>query len=168
MTSFLVDIATIKKLGFVNKNVDDPIISVTLRRVQDTVMKPILSTSFYNRLIEGISNNDLNQDEVDLLNNYITPCIVAAVDYRIINALTYETRSKTVGTSRDEHMNPVTIEEKHIREEDLKRDFEVYRKALVGFLCDNDDLFPEYKDFSTDDGFLAPDKGKTRNRIRFK
>jgi hypothetical protein len=73
-----------------------------------------------------------------------------------------------VGTSRDEHMNPVTIEEKHIREEDLKRDFEVYRKALIGFLCDNDQLFPEYENYSTDDGFLAPDKGATRNRIRFK
>lgn len=168
MTSFLVDIATIKKIGFVNKNVDDPIISTTLRRVQDTLMKPILGTSFYNRLIEGISNNDLNSNEIALLNEYITPCIVAAVDYRIINALTYETRSKTLGTARDEHINPVTIEEKHIREEDLKRDFEVYRKALISYLCDNSELFPEYKNYSTEDGYIAPDKGKTRNRIRFR
>jgi len=143
MSSFLIDIATIKKLGFVNKNVDDPIISVTLRRVQDTVIKPILSTTFYNRLIEGVYN-------------------------RIINALTYETRSKTVGTARDEHINPVTIEEKHIREEDLKRDFEVYRKELIGYLCDNSELFPEYENYSTDDGGIAPDKGRTRTRVRFR
>ncbi|MFN7584108.1 MAG: hypothetical protein ACK5P0_01990 [bacterium] len=168
MSSFLIDIATIKKLGFVNKNVDDPIISVTLRRVQDTVIKPILSTTFYNRLIEGVYNDDLNADEINLLNTYITPCIVAAVDYRIINALTYETRSKTVGTARDEHINPVTIEEKHIREEDLKRDFEVYRKELIGYLCDNSELFPEYENYSTDDGGIAPDKGRTRTRVRFR
>jgi len=42
MTAFLIDIATIKKIGFVNKNVDDPIISTTLRRVQDTMILPIL------------------------------------------------------------------------------------------------------------------------------
>lgn len=168
MTSFLIDIATIKKIGFVNKNVDDPIISVTLRRVQDTLMKPILGTTLYNRLLEGVTNNDLNTDETTLLNTYITPCIVAAVDYRIINALTYETRSKTLGTARDEHINPVSIEEKHIREEDLKRDFDVYRKELIGYICDNSNLYPEYENYSTESGGIAPDSGKVRNRIRFK
>ena len=167
MTAFLIDIATIKKIGFVNKNVDDPIISTTLRRVQDTMILPILGTTFYKRLLAGITDDDLTADETNLLNNYIAPCIIAGVDYRIINALTYETRSKTVGTSRDEHINPVTIQENLMRTEDLKRDYETYRESLVGFLKDNKDLFTEYNNFVCSNENIAPDSGKVRNRVRF-
>jgi len=167
MTAFLIDIATIKKIGFVNKNVDDPIISTTLRRVQDTMILPILGTTFYKRLLAGITDDDLTADETNLLNNYIAPCIIAGVDYRIINALTYETRSKTVGTSRDEHINPVTIQENLMRTEDLKRDYETYRESLVGFLQDNRALFAEYNNFVCSNENIAPDSGKVRNRVRF-
>jgi len=167
MTAFLIDIATIKKIGFVNKNVDDPIISTTLRRVQDTMILPILGTPFYKRLLSGITEDDLTADETNLLNDYIAPCIIAGVDYRIINALTYETRSKTVGTSRDEHINPVTIQENLMRTEDLKRDYETYRESLVGFLQDNRALFAEYNNFVCSNENIAPDSGKVRNRVRF-
>jgi len=167
MTAFLIDIATIKKIGFVNKNVDDPIISTTLRRVQDTMILPILGTPFYKRLLSGITEDDLTADETNLLNDYIAPCIIAGVDYRIINALTYETRSKTVGTSRDEHINPVTIQENLMRTEDLKRDYETYRESLVGFLQDNRTLFTEYNNFVCSNENIAPDSGKVRNRVRF-
>lgn len=167
MTAFLIDIATIKKLGYVNKNVDDPILSTTLRRVQDTLILPILGTSLYNRLIAGVNNQDLNQDEVTLLNDYIRDVIVSAVDYRVINALTYETRSKTVGKARDEYIEPVTVEENLMRTDDLKRDFETYRKRLIGYLCENSNLFPEYCREDGDGDEVMPDKGRTRTRIRF-
>jgi hypothetical protein len=167
MTAFLIDIATIKKIGFVNKNVDDPIISTTLRRVQDTLILPILGTPFFKRLLQGITDDDLTADEVLLLNDYIAPCIIAGVDYRIVNALTYETRSKTVGTARDEHINPVTIQENLMRTDDLKRDYETYRESLIGFLKDNRTLFPEYDNFVCSNENIAPDSGKVRNRARF-
>lgn len=167
MTAFLIDIATIKKIGFVNKNVDDPIISTTLRRVQDTLILPILGTPFFKRLLQGITEDDLTADEVGLLNEYIAPCIIAGVDYRIVNALTYETRSKTVGTARDEHINPVTIQENLMRTDDLKRDYETYRESLIGFLKDNITLFPEYDNFVCSNENIAPDSGKVRNRARF-
>ena len=167
MTAFLIDIATIKKIGFVNKNVDDPIISTTLRRVQDTLILPILGTLFFKRLLQGITDDDLNANEIDLLNEYIAPCIIAGVDYRIVNALTYETRSKTVGTARDEHINPVTIQENLMRTDDLKRDYETYRESLIGFLQDNRTLFTEYNNFVCSNENIAPDSGKVRNRVRF-
>ena len=167
MTAFLIDIATIKKIGFVNKNVDDPIIATTLRRVQDTLILPILGTPFFKRLLQGITDEDLTADEVLLLNDYIAPFIIAGVDYRIVNALTYETRSKTVGTSRDEHINPVTIQENLMRTDDLKRDYETYRDSLIGYLKDNETLFDLYYNFVCSYENIAPDKGLVRNQIRF-
>lgn len=167
MTAFLIDIATIKKIGFVNKNVDDPIIATTLRRVQDTLILPILGTPFFKRLLEGITEEDLTADEILLLNDYIAPCIIAGVDYRIVNALTYETRSKTVGTARDEHINPVTIQENLMRTDDLKRDYETYRESLIGYLRDNETKFDLYYNFVCSNENIAPDRGLVRNQIRF-
>ena len=68
---------------------------------------------------------------------------------------------------RDEHINPVTIQENLMRTEDLKRDYETYRESLVGFLQDNRTLFTEYNNFVCSNENIAPDSGKVRNRARF-
>ena len=93
--------------------------------------------------------------------------LVAGVDYRIINPLTYETRSKTVGTTRDEHMTAVTESENNRLSDQLFRDYNVYRKTLIAYLCKNSELFPEYDDYSDTNENISPDSGKTRTNIRF-
>ncbi len=167
MTAHLINIDTIKEKGYTNYNVEDNIISTTITRVQDTMLKPILGSSLFDRLLQGVDNNDLNADEDNLLENYITPYMIAAVDYRVINPLTYEIRSKTAGTTRDEHMNPLTQSENNLLKDDLSQDLEVYRVALIGFLRRNCDLYAEYENPSCEIGDIQPDKGQTRTRIRF-
>lgn len=167
MNAFLIDIETIKKIGFVNSNVENNIISTTLRRVQDTMLRPIVGSSLYTRLLAGVDADDLNANEQTLLNDYILPVLVAGVDLRIINHLTYEIRSKTVGTTRDDHMTPVTESENNRLSDDLRADFNTYRKTLVAYLCKNETLFPEYDDTSTTNENIQPDQGKTRTNIRF-
>jgi hypothetical protein len=167
MTAYLINIETIKEKGYTNYNVEDNIISTTITRVQDTMLKPILGTTFFNRLLEGVDNNDLNADEDNLLENYITPYMISAVDYRVINPLTYEIRSKTAGTTRDEHMTPLTESENNLLKDDLFQDLEVYRAALIGFLQKYCDLYPEYENPECEPGDIQPDKGHKRTRIRF-
>lgn len=167
MSAFLIDIDTLKKIGYVNKNVENNIIATTLRRVQDTMLLPILGTTFFNHLCSAVDNTTLTIDETSLLNEYITPFLCSAVDLRIINPLTYEIRSKTVGTTRDEHINGVTISENHLLSEDLRSDMDVYRLRLVGFLKDNCLLFPSYNEFLCDFESIAPDRGEQRLRVRF-
>jgi len=167
MDAFLIDVETIKELGYVNKSVDAEMVSVTLRRVQDSMLMPILGTSFYDRLQTGVDDNDLTADETSLLQNYITPFLVAAVDFRIINPLTYEIRSKTVGLARDEHITPISMAENNLIKDDLSKDCEVYRTRLIGYLKDNCTLFTTYNEYLCSFENVAPDTGETRTRIRF-
>ena len=85
MGAFLTDIDSIKERGFVNKNVENNIITTTLRRVQDTMLLPILGTTFFKRLLQGVEDSDLTVNETTLLNDYILDFLVACVDYRIVN-----------------------------------------------------------------------------------
>lgn len=167
MNAFLIDIDTIKKIGFVNSNVENNIISTTLRRVQDTMVRPILGSSLYKRLLEGIDASDLTADETTLLNDYVAPVLIAGVDLRIINPLTYEIRSKTVGTTRDEYMTPVTESENNRLSDELRRDFEVYKSSLVVYLCKNSDLFPEYNVESETEENIHPSNNSAKVNVRF-
>jgi hypothetical protein len=167
MTAHLINIDTIKEKGYTNGNVEDNVIATTITRVQDTMLKPILGTTFFNRLIEGVDNNDLNSDETTLLDDYITPWMISAVDYRIVKPLTYEIRSKTVGQASDEHIRASNESEIASIKGELFRDLEVYRLALIGYLKENCDLFPEYSNPDCNFGDIQPDKGEKRTNIRF-
>lgn len=167
MTAHLINIETIKELGYTNYNVEDNIVSTTITRVQDTMLKPILGTSLFDRLIEGVNDNDLTADEETLLDTWIKPWLIASVDYRVIKHLTYEIRSKTAGTTRDENMNPLTESELNSLRDDLFKDIDVYRLQLIGYLKENCDLYPTYNDPTCEYGDILPDNGAKRVRIRF-
>jgi hypothetical protein len=167
MGAFLTDIDSIKERGFVNKNVENNIITTTLRRVQDTMLLPILGTTFFKRLLQGVEDSDLTTDETTLLNDYILDYLVACVDYRIVKPLSYEIRSKVVGQAKDEHIQPATQSQINELEDSLFKDMEVYREKLVGYLKDNCTLFTEYNEYICSFENIAPDNGEARTRIRF-
>lgn len=167
MNPYLCDIRAIKKIAYTNQNVDDTMITSVLIRVQDILIRPILGTTFYKRLLTAINTSDLNADESTLLNDYIFPVISSAVDVRILKPLSLQIRAKTAGTLRDEHIQPLSNTERESFEDLLSQDYEVYRNILVGYLKDNKDLFPEYKDYVCNEENVAPQPKETRTNIRF-
>ena len=165
--SYLVDIKAIKKVAFTSSNVEDTMIASTLLRIQDVMLRPILGTTFFQRLLTGVTDDDLNADEDALINDYIFPVLVAAVDLRIIKPLTYKIKAKTAGTMRDEHIMPLTSGEQTRFEDELRADYDAYKLVLIGHLKDNKDLFPEYKDYECSSENVPPEDKSTRTNIRF-
>jgi len=166
MTGYLADLKALKKIGFTNSNVEDGVLLTTLRRVQDMHLRPILGTSFYKRLLQGVADSDLNADETALLNDYIFPYLVATVDYRIVKPSTFQIRAKTTGTLQDSHINPITTADRLAMEDDLLQDSDGYRDILIGHLQDNCDKFPTYKNWVCSFENVAPQKEKARLNVR--
>tara|TARA_R110000822_G_scaffold26529_3_gene79801 strand:- start:958 stop:1464 length:507 start_codon:yes stop_codon:yes gene_type:complete len=167
MNPYLADIKAIKKVAYTNQNVDDTMISSVLIRVQDILIRPILGTTFYKRLLTGINDADLTADESLLLKDYIFPVIASAVDMRILKPLSLQIRAKTAGTTRDEHITPLSNMERVEFEDQLRSDYEVYRNILVGYLKDNYTLFTEYENFICNAENVSPQPKETRTNIRF-
>lgn len=166
--SYLVNISAVKKVAFTGGNVEDSMIASTMLRVQDVMIQPILGTTFFKRLQQGIEDNDLNADEETLLNDYIFNVIVAAIDLRIIKPLTFKIKAKAAGTLRDDHITPLTNADRTEFEDELRGDYDVYRATLIGYLKDNADLFPEYKNFICNYENVRPSKDDSvRTNIRF-
>lgn len=167
MNAYLITTANVKKIAYIQGNVEDSILSITIKRVQDNIIQPIIGTSLYKRLLAGITANDLNTNEETLLNDYIAPCIASACDYKIIYPLANKTRNKTVGSNNDEIMSTATLEAQTQLRNEYRKDFEPYRLALIGFLKDNEQLFPEYYNWVCSFENIPPDKGRAKTNIRF-
>ncbi len=125
--AYLITTEAVKKIGLIQSNVRDSILTVIIRRSQDFVVRPILGTTLFERLKEGINDDDLNPDEIILPNDHIAPLIAASCDSKSINALTYELRAETAGKAKDEHIEPVSESENVRLFDDINSDVNGYR-----------------------------------------
>ena len=67
---------TIKERTGLHANVDEKLVNPEIMTAQDMFILPALGTALYNRLQDGIDNNNLTAQESDLLDTYITPTLV--------------------------------------------------------------------------------------------
>ena len=167
MATFLISTAKIKQKGYVNKNVESDLVTTTLRRVQDTMLVPVLGTTFFKGLLDRQETSTLTVEEQALLDDYIAPFLIAAVDYKIVPHLNTKIRSKTVGKVQDEHISPTDGGETLKLQDDLRKDMIVYKNALIGHLKDNEDIFTEYRDYICNFENIDPEKQSQGQNISF-
>jgi hypothetical protein len=144
MDSYLLDADDYKLIGLTNTNVEDSIVRVTIQRVQRHVLQPVLTKPLYERLLQGVEDNDLNSDEVTLLEKYIQPYLACECDRKILNNVTYQIRNKSVNKGTDQHATPVNESENLRLDNSIRGDIEASRKLLLEYLRENATLFPEY------------------------
>lgn len=141
---FLIDIDSLKKLSLIHANVEVSAIRPILKRSQDMYIESILGGSLYNRLLDGVENDDLTANELTLINDYIAIVLSIACEIRMGNAITNEIRNIGLGTATDPNFqaaNANGIE----REKDISyKDLTFYKNRLKRYLCDNSNLYPLY------------------------
>ena len=158
MEASLISTTKLKKRGYIHENVEDSLLRTMIIRVQDTIVEPIIGTPLFKRLLKGIDDDDLTADEITLMDNYIVPVMVAGCDYRSVNVIVYQIRNKSVGTTRDEHLDPAT-ESGNVRlKDELNADLRHYETRLIGYLKDNCTLFPLYNEWTCKHEDIRPIK----------
>jgi hypothetical protein len=162
MDPAFINTSDLKELGLINGNVEDSILRVVIQRVQRSVVRPILGTSMYKRICAGINDNDLNSDEVTLMDDYVIPLMVVASDRKSINATNYQIRNKNVGKGTDPNLQSVTESENLRLDNDIRLDIKIAKNELIGYLLDNEDLYPEYKSSECNYENIQPQKSKTK------
>ena len=79
----LITPQTIKERTGLHANVDEKLVNPEIMTAQDMFIHPALGTALYNRILDGVENNDLTDTEQDLIDTYITPTLV----YYVISEL---------------------------------------------------------------------------------
>jgi len=169
----LINTTNLKKLSYISSNVDDSLLSTLITRVQDTVLESILGSNLFNRLLEGVDNDDLNANETALLDNYIAPCLVASVEVRAVEMTSLELRQIGLSKVSSENVSNASESEMNRAFNSLKKDYNFYRERLIRFLKLNHTLFPEYTTYyqtlypCNDLDIINPDKGGPDLNINF-
>lgn len=141
----LIDVESVKKLGYVHQNVLPDTIAVTIRRVQQTMLKSVMGKTAYEELINKVSASlppttpivPLTPADTELIEEYIQPYLVACVDYRIIYPLTIRSRAKSVGKGVDENHTPADITELIKLKDQMRSDVDAYAEILLDKLNEN-------------------------------
>jgi hypothetical protein len=169
----LISTTNLKALSYITSNVDDLLLSTLITRVQDTVLESILGSQLFNRLLAGVNDDDLNANETDLLDNYIAPCLVAAVERRSIDMTTLELRQIGLSKVSSEGVSNASENEMNRVDNSLNKDYNFYRERLIRFLKLNYTLYPEYTSYydylypCTDVNQINPDRGSSDVNITF-
>jgi hypothetical protein len=169
----LISTTNLKALSYITSNVDDLLLATLITRVQDTVLESILGSQLFNRLLTGVNDNDLNANETNLLDNYIAPCLVAAVERRSIDMTTLELRQIGLSKVSSEGVSNANENEMNRVDNSLNKDYNFYRERLITFLKLNYTLFPEYTSYyeylypCDDLSQINPDRGSSDVNITF-
>jgi hypothetical protein len=92
-----------------SRNIDDDILIPYIYRAQDINLQQILGTTFYQRLEDGVINNNLNSDEENLLRNYIQNMLVEWTTYYAIPNINMKFTNKSVTQDSSEFGTPIVI-----------------------------------------------------------
>jgi superfamily I DNA/RNA helicase len=146
----------LKEHSTISRNVDDDTLIPYIWRAQDINLQQILGTTFYDRLIDGVVNNNLNSDEDSLLRNYIQQMIVEWTIYYVLPSINMKMTNKSVTQDSSEFGTPSSLDDVKYLRQNVRDMAEFYSKRLTTYLCDfGNTLFPEYANPSSNENVEA-------------
>ena len=149
--NYLLSVENLKKLGLIHSNTDTKLLAVAIKRSQDMYIQPALGTPLYKALLDRVETNTWTQDYLDLMNDYVVPCLVAFVDYRAALLLNEKLTNKTTGRVQDENIQANSTADVNELRDQLRKDAYFYKERLIGYLKDDQAVkYPEYCDMCSD------------------
>lgn len=156
MKSLFVTTSYIKNYGIVEGNLDDKLITSTIRMVQDINLQPILGSSLYNAISDQIANNTLTAANTTLLDDYIAPYMLWMVVAEGTVIFNYRYSNKAVNTMNSENQFPVTMKELELLQAKYSAKADFYGKRMSLFLEDNPTNYPLFRNNNTNLEDLEP------------
>jgi hypothetical protein len=146
--SYFINAEKVSTYGYIDGNVEQDVIKNTIFRVQESQLQPILGTPLFNKLKEKIQEWDGGVgtgDYYDLLKDYITPCLIPMVEFKITFHLRTKITSKTVGANNDEYIRANSVSDNNNLRDELRKDITHFKNQLIKHLCDDKGVkYPEY------------------------
>ena len=140
-------------------NVDEKLILPEILTAQDMYILPALGTGLYNRLQDGIDGNNLTAAETDLLDSYITNCLVYYVMSELPMGLSYQFYNKGVVRKSSENTDMPSAQDMIDVANRYKARAEFYKQRLVKFLRQSSTttVFPLYNNPGNGVDTIRPD-----------
>lgn len=155
MIALLVSRDDIVKFTAVNGNTDTDKFIQFVKIAQDTHIQNYLGTKLFEKINDGIINDNLVEPYLSLLNTFIKPMVIhwAMVEYLPFSA--YQIANKGVYKHSAENAEVVDKSEVDFLIEKQRSIAEHYTRRFIDYICFNSTTYPEYNANKNDD--MYPD-----------
>lgn len=140
----LISEQTIKENSLVSNNVDGKYIQNAIRTAQDISLQPIIGQKLFERLCEGVAENNLTELETELISTYIHPVLLNAVMSDLVLQLSYKFRNLGAVQTTDTNVIIPSLNDLQYIREDYKMKATFYMNRLSDFLESNCSKFKQY------------------------
>jgi len=120
----------------VHKNIDSKMIVSEIKTVQEMQLLPVLGTALYERLQDGIDDNDLTADEETLLKDYIRDAMIHYTISELADGLSYQIWNKGLTRKTTENSEAVSASEIDDYKAKYKNRAEWYLERLINYLIE--------------------------------
>lgn len=140
----LISEKTIKENSLVSNNVDSKYIQNAIRTAQDLSLLPIIGQKLFERLCDGVANNNLNELETELISTYIQPVLINAVMSDLVLQLSYKFRNLGAVQTVDTNVIIPSLTDLEYIRNDYSMKCTFYQNRLSDFLEANCTKFSQY------------------------
>lgn len=147
-TVLLVSEQRMKNWTALDPNIRIDVLTPSILNAQSVYTQAALGTNFYNRLLEGVRDNDLTNDEEMFLKEYVGPALMQYALYLLLPNLKYKFVEKGILNGTSEETQATTLDELQYLREQAMDLAQFYDQRLKEFLAQNANLFPLWLNWS--------------------
>lgn len=148
---FLISVADLKGTSIINQNVDEMFLNDAMETAQELYLAPLIGWKLYNRLLDGIIENESGETEIDLPDDYynlvidyIQPYLKRQIASNVCPVIDYKLKNAGVVQNTDEHVYHPSYKEMRSLQQHLEDEANAFADRLTKYLGWNNDKFPEY------------------------
>jgi len=127
-----------------DNNIRIDVLTPSILNAQQTQIQDALGTKFFNRLKEGVRNNDLTADEEMFLRDYVGPALMQYALYLLLPNLKYKMVEKGILNGTSEETQPTTLQELQYLRETTMELAQFYDQRMREFLIQNPNMFNQW------------------------
>ena len=143
-TVLLVSEQRMKQWTSLDNNIRIDVLTPSILNAQNLYIQDTLGTSFFDRLKEGVLNDDLTVTESDFLRDYVGPTLMQYALYMLLPNLKYKMVEKGILNGTSEETQPTTLQELQYLRESTIETAQFYDQRMKEFLWQNPGFFPEW------------------------
>jgi hypothetical protein len=135
--TLFISVSSIKERTGLHANVDDKLVLPEIKTAQDMYIHPLLGSGLYERLQDGIDNNNLTADEVALLDNFVTDTLIYYVLSELPTGLSYQFYNKGLVRKTSDNTDQPQMQDLLDISARYRKRAEFYAERMVKFLKQN-------------------------------
>ena len=149
--ALLVTNTDIKRFTALNGNVDADKFVQFVSIAQDIHIQGMLGTDLLEKIQADIDAGTLSEPYTTLVTTYIKPCLIHAAMLEALPYLAYTIGNKGIYKHGSENAETVSKEEVDYMIERERKTYQHYKERFIDYICQNNNLFPEYNSNSGSD-----------------